>query len=429
MPLLINQRKLEERVMALLLCGIAVMAFSNMPVPKTIVILLFLCGQLFMTWEYSVSALFMIVPFASILPIDEMIVIFVVVQIIKEKKLEVQAGAFLIVITFFIIELIAEMLHGAEAKSAIIFISYIIAATVICFHPSDDGERDKMTSAFIGGLLLAILATMVISFKERSLIGLLSTRLGTLPVDSVYKFTIGANGLGLMCAIAISILANRLLYQRKRKTINVIMLIGFTIAGFLTQSRGFLVGLAFILLSFMFFMYCQHKLKTKHVLTIILIIAVFSFIYFRFFGDSAAAFMQRFKTDADDITNGRVDINGYYLEHFFDETWSSAFGYGLFAYKSYLGGESIHNATIEMIVSWGIFGFFISLAWIVMLVKSQIKPRKMIMSSVVPVCVVLLMTQSTRLFRTLVPIVYFAVALMSIRYSTNDKKQIQNSDS
>lgn len=138
--------------------------------------------------------------------------------------------------------------------------------------------------------------------------------------------------------------------------------------------------------------------------------------------ESVDALLERFATHEGDITNGRTSINGYYIENMFNDLQGALFGYGLMSYRDYLGGQSIHNALLEVFISWGLLGGWISIAWIYNLIKTQIMSlRRPLLYTVIPMCIVLLMVQSTRLFRTIVPIFYLMISIISIYKKNEDE--------
>ena len=402
-------------------CALTLSICMNIAIPSIVVCVFYIIVVLNSSRVQGTSVLFLLVPFASTLPFDMLCFIFVFCTFIREKKYTINKKMTIILTAFIAIEVIAELRHGGTFKSSLIFSSYLIVATTICLYPYTNQERQTMQKYFIVGIFCAIISTAIIALKSSSVSSMLSWRLGMAMPNQIYPFTIGSNGLGLMCMLAANILIVFILNNVWRKIFEVPLLIFMLIAGLLTQSRGFLVGLAASILFFAIVLYKERKLKLRYVVFVTVLSAVVIFLYYHFFAESAIALTDRFIENSDDISNGRLDINGYYISNMFNNILSALWGYGLFAYKDYLGGESIHNATLECFISWGIIGGLVSIYWITELIKKRMhNSGSVIKNSVVPVAIILLMVQSTRLFRTVIPVLYLTIGITSIISNESD---------
>ena len=125
----------------------------------------------------------------------------------------------------------------------------------------------------------------------------------------------------------------------------------------------------------------------------------------------------------DDITNGRADLLTGYFDSLFNDPVSLFFGAGLQTYHNILGKNvdyiSSHNATQEVILAWGLLGLIAVVVWFVSLVRCRgiANQKGGKMRSLLPLFILILMVQSTRMFRTYNSIFLIGISLFCINYS------------
>lgn len=418
----IDKEKYLNVFFAIILLILTMSVCSNIAIPYLLWYVLFLISGLIFPFEYCVGLLFLMVPFYTIVPMDSICLIFIATYFLRTRDFNVNRLNFILLVILIFIDAIAELKFGGRLKSSIVFSFYLMTASIICLQPYENYMRRIMQNCFVYSLVCALISSMYIAIKVGGVSLMLSWRLGMPMQDSIYTFTIGSNGTGLMCLLGITILISRYLMNDNKKNRDILISLFFILCGLLTQSRAFLVGLAATVILFSIFVYKERDLKLRYVLGVTILAIISIYIYMNYLPESVDALLERFATHEGDITNGRTSINGYYIENMFNDLQGALFGYGLMSYRDYLGGQSIHNALLEVFISWGILGGWISIAWIYNLIKTQIMSlRRPLLYTVIPMCIVLLMVQSTRLFRTIVPIFYLMISIISIYKKNEDE--------
>ena len=138
------------------------------------------------------------------------------------------------------------------------------------------------------------------------------------------------------------------------------------IYGALTISRNFI--LSTIVLFLLFLLFSELKRKIWYMIIPIVLLVIINEI-------SPAILeniLKRFQVD--DITNGRGEITLEYFRSWLERVDAMLFGFGIQDYQiKYNVSESIHNATMEILLVWGIIGFVAFSSLVVTAISKNMK--------------------------------------------------------
>lgn len=216
-------------------------------------------------------------------------------------------------------------------------------------------------SLFVIGTGLSLI-TKVVSVSGNNIEYVLMNmkRLGSFS-DSVEIIggAINPNSYGVMCVLGIILILQIYFYLEKSKTLVSYLLI-LLILGILTLSRTFIVCLIIGLALFFFDRKYATKKRLIYLLSMFVLLIVIFFVVSYFFPDTLVKIIKRWQVS--DISNGRIEI----LVNSIKAIWSNPsivfFGIGLQDYsKVVLNFVTVapHDALHEIIMAWGMPGFFL----------------------------------------------------------------------
>ena len=170
------------------------------------------------------------------------------------------------------------------------------------------------------------------------------------------------------------------IYFKLTKKNSLVLIITFSIFGFLGISKMFLICLSFI---FVYKLIFKDKIKSKKVINLknilIFIIIAIILVYINNKFDLINMFKNNYfkRFENGDLTSGRANIVNYYIEILLKDPITLFFGRSLEYYKiiGYKGYLEAHNTWLELILSYGIIGSIIYFAFIIKLIKSNNKNR------------------------------------------------------
>jgi len=197
------------------------------------------------------------------------------------------------------------------------------------------------------------------------------------------------NAIAGVCIVGLSAsLYLFLFYKTKIKYFAIIPFLAISLVGVSTGSRTFVVALAVVILTMLFFKFKKHKLL--YLLVVVLLI-VFAIILLNLpFAYTLKQRLERFFSTIFTNTN-RVDTSAIERIVWFDYAFVLGFkniitGYGVDGFGIYSGvGTYAHSNLPEVICDFGIIGLFIFYAPLVCLLYSSIKNKKATISYVFPI--------------------------------------------
>lgn len=311
--------------------------------------------------------------------------------------------------------------------------TYICVGLVLCY-PKCDTDFVLPLKVFILSSLTFGILVLFITLKDTgySIIRFIETakRLGdTIGYDEtvVYKITANANNLGNQCSIAICACI-AMAYTGKFSTLKFIVLSAiFFIIGLLTQSRMFIVSVAFILLFSIFsFRHAgdsSTRKATRYIMVFVILIIAVMIIY----PDIPGNLLGRLNAESVNPYYSRLNITAGYLKYMCENGWRMIFGIGAQSQEIKSGyGASTHNMILDVYVSWGIPGLLYAAVFFLALIKesrySKGKPYELL-----AILVLLLITQSGRFFRCSTAIMLFIPSICYIHMFHDTERSQMNS--
>lgn len=180
-------------------------------------------------------------------------------------------------------------------------------------------------------------------------------RFGTLEdfaIDKPMLFD-NENMVGLFALIGIGILLVLLISDKKKKTLNALLIIYFSFFGLLTTSKTFVICFVLMLTLFILYLYriCFFKALGITVFTITGIGIAINTIFLNEFQRVVLRF------HAADLSTGRNDLMQAYNTYIFSDWKRVIFGIGLQNVVEKSGVKnSPHNAIQELLLCWGVIG-------------------------------------------------------------------------
>ncbi len=262
---------------------------------------------------------------------------------------------------------------------------------------------------YLAGVLLGGTVTMILTAERISwdvlLKGTGGKRLGkTYNTEDGMQTTYNANQLAIMFVVAEAIIMQSLDQKRISKLLGI-PLLGYSLFLIvLTRSRtGLLVtGLAVALY---FFVMVVRRKRIFGGIVLLGVVGLLVFTVVKFFPGIVDAALGRF-IDQEDITNGRVDLFVFYIEKWLENPWSFLFGYGIGSFFDELGtNASPHNAFTDILISWGLVGFFLVGVILFMCGKKGVKNvnKKTHMIALLPAIVAMICTLAGQYLTTKIP--------------------------
>lgn len=379
---------------------------------------------LFSGTDGSLCYLFLTLPFASAMPFKEIVFFYLVITICFKIKLRIDNVTFISFFVILALEFIGELRCGGTIITAAYLFAFLGAVIVLSTLSFSAQQCKKVQLSFVFGLLIAIILMLLSTIKFFSFENLISgkIRLGMEGYE-VDFFNLGSNGTGMMCLFAISILILMIKTKAISQFFSSILIIAFLVFGIMTQSRAFLFGLIFVAF-YVVFIFSPNALALIKNLTIILVTAaILSLIVSNTLPNVWEAFMERFKTD--DITNGRIESNSFYISKFLTSPIAFLIGAGLNSYQSHFGSPiSAHNATLEVFLSWGVIGFVFTLVLFLHIAIRKLRfiNKKERLAYLFPFLSLIFMVQSTRVFKTLNSILLLGLAILCICLASTERR-------
>lgn len=247
-----------------------------------------------------------------------------------------------------------------------------------------------------------------------------SYRFGKQEIEAdSYDITYNPNGLGFICNLAISGLLI-LIVKNKHKLSDIFFIGLLMFFGFLTMSRSFFVCCAFIFVLFALSRGASISSLLKAMVFMIIIIALVYGIMVNYAPFVLEQIMDRFMEK--DISNGRIDLIGFYNQHLLSEYKYMFFGIGvqnmlykIFTIYNITKITVPHNGIQEIMVIWGLPGVAFFIAYIYCLIKSSLdEAKKHKLAHFIPLLLTLLYVQSGQLVRSGIAMLAFAFCYIAL---------------
>lgn len=313
-------------------------------------------------------------------------------------------------------------------------IGYMLFAIVMFWMlwTEEDLDHKQCLKMFLLGdaILCGIIIIAGIKTAPSNWIDLFSTgkfRFGSTQVEEIgngMTLWLNPNGLAYFSIVGISIALVLIENNKKKITIHYIIMIAIcTIAGYLTQSRSWLICL-FIL----FAIYMIGKLTSMKAFisfSIALTIIVCLLIYY--FGNHPEFLsgLETRMTDSDIASgDGRTYLFQKYMEVFFDNLRFQLIGTGVMEVRTVTGitRNGLHNSTQQLLICYGIPGFLFIIYHLFAPVHRIAKGNKLNIIYWLPLLSVILFTQTIQFVYPYVYMPPFAISAYALVLGRNEKE-------
>jgi len=422
------QEKMAEKLFFIFCCLMVALLYirdvGNINLSKWI--FLSLAVLVFLLYNINYTAIFVcfLVPLISGIPNSYIFSAGLLILVLKNLARLAINRYILALIMIFTVELASFIYGGFSLGDYLRFIAPLLFISILIFNDRDDLDYGKMLVYFVGA---AVGAQILIILQTTSVSGLDSlissgVRLGNtadLLFEEGMRISFNPNGLGMLCAMTMSILLV-LLSQNinpKLKTV-IIALLGFELlVGGMGISRSFLILLSIIAVVYWLSL-------TKSITGFfggLVRIAVFAVVVFALVNHFVPSVIESYseRISRQDILGGRIEISAAYFNVMSQHPERLFLGVGLQDYPTKCDvWTSSHNGIQEVLVTWGIIGIVLVGLYIFFIAKHGSREvskndRKVI--HLLPLIVLLVGVQSGQFFSSSVYPMYLLPIYAAMR--------------
>ena len=397
-------------------------------------------GILFNRTFFTCFVLF-IIPFNSGLPIGfiyPLVALFFVLKnyVLFKKKPKILINYLFIPILLVVLELILSTVYGQTASISFLLtlFSCLFIFSFIVYNKNDISFKPLkyfvLGSVFVGLIMLIHwlqIYAMIIKLHDDpniTFIKLLSkNRFGRIDklikwgekwyhINYTHRTSMmldeNENYFGLM--MLSSIFASAILILKEKKIFKIFLLIlsilVCVLLGTYTGSKSFFISLAIFVLFFLFMLYAESYISTKIVVCLLLIIGgVIAFAAIKI------PYVNQMIIGRMDSDSGRIRLIGEYFGYLFKHPVQLIFGVGVTRLKEMTGfSEPPHNAIVQIVGGYGIVGFLIIIAALVVTItKARPKMHLIVDNKIIyfcPLFVFLIFAQTSQIFYPIATLMY-----------------------
>jgi len=303
------------------------------------------------------------------------------VILLLKQKMKVKLSGFLLIGIILLIELLSALRGLFSYVDYLRFVGVFLIAFLRMIDIEDEYDNISIVKMYLFGYIIAMADIFGQMLKRFSLIDILrlNARLGSTREllnnnTEGMLLSFNPNTLGFLCTL--TVLFCLLLHKKEKKVWHLILIVATTLIGITTQSRTFIVVYLFAILLYV----CLSMRSLKSALKSIAVYSVSCGIIVILVNFLIPAYVRgitdRFATS--DISNGRIDIMQYYFREMFRSVDRFILGVGLQNYREkYDYFANAHNATQEILITWGIIGLIavILLFFIILCNSKKINPQ------------------------------------------------------
>lgn len=353
---------------------------GDIGVTKTVFIVIAAIFCLFSDKASIYCLMAFLVPIAHGISYTYIAAIAMVILLLKHR-MRVKISGVLIMGVILLIELISALRGYFSFVNYLRFVGIFLIAFLMMIDIDEEYDNVGIVKMFVAGYIVAMVDIFGQMLKRYSWSAILSlkARIGDtrqlLNIDSEgILLSFNPNELGFLCTLTVVLCL--MLYKKEKKLWYPILIVIASLIGVTTQSRTFVIVYVFSILMYMCL--SMHSLKSAFKVIFNFTIGAVAIIALanRLIPEYIRGILNRFAVS--DISNGRVNIMQYYFYEMFQSIDRFIFGVGLQNYKDkYNYFISAHNATQEILISWGIIGLIavIFLLIVILINAKKINPN------------------------------------------------------
>ena len=357
------------------------------------------------------------------LPYTWFIAPIVIIYLFKKRRINTKA---LCLIAFFILaEILASIWYpSANVIDIIKYISVLSMFFVLLFE--DDVDRKRCVNAFFAGIFLLCFVIFVktIMTAPSNWLDLFVKgwfRFGMIQGDEGGEIAlrVNTNTLAYYSSIGISFsLIGIDLYEQKRKVLAIVSFLFFTLVGFLTLSRSWI--LVVILCVFLFLMgrakSVKSAIQTAFIGMIVIAVIILGSQLVPALREGVIA---RLQASDNSTGGGRTYLCREYFRIWVNNIRFFFLGTGVTQYKKVSGiSQSMHNMFQQIIVSYGVVG---SVVFLYGLFTPLLKRKTKRLILWLPMISVLLFVQTIQFINPEALMLPYVVALYTLRMEDNEE--------
>lgn len=343
------------------------------------IILFILCTPIlfFLSTKSNIILLSYLIPFFSGIPSNYIFVV-IILSILIKTEVKVSNSLYLCIIGILSIELLNNLNYNFKVFEFLMYGIYLFSIIKILSLGDNNISNTKNIYAFSIGLLMCNIIIFLNTLTVFDIDTLITNgyRYGNvldLKATESMILTHDQNFIGYMCILSISSIAiciNNIRMKKTKKTLLLLLNILNSYFALLAASRAFIICLICLFIWIIFKRFITGKIfSIFYMCSLILTLYI---ILMSLFPTVLESIIDRFYEQ--DITGGRTEINSYYIDFIKNNPIYLFFGTSILSMMEVAFYPStIHNATLQIIVGYGVVGSLFFLASICILLKNEIK--------------------------------------------------------
>lgn len=382
-PLQLNRKRIVNISAGLIAILLLFRDLGGISIPKMVFIAIatILCLSVDKSGVHCLMAF--LAPIAHGISYTYISAIALVILLIKQK-MKVKLSGFMLMCIITLIELFSALRGLFSLVDFLRFIGVFFIAFLRMIDVGDEYDNVGIVKMYIFGYIVAMIGIFGQMLKRYSLIDILSlnARLGDTRQmlnnnTEGMLLSFNPNTLGFLCTLIV--LFCLLLHRKEKRLWHLTLIVVASLIGITTQSRSFVIVYILAILLYVCLSINSFKSTIKAIAWFIIGGGATVMSTYLLLPKYINGIIDRFAIG--DISNGRIDIMLYYFREMFQSIDRFIFGVGLQNYRDkYNYFESAHNATQEILITWGIIGLItVILLFIVVLrhakkVNPQVHP-------------------------------------------------------
>lgn len=354
------------------------------------------------------------------------------VYLITRKSLSISYIEVLSIIIILLLELASAFRGGFNITEYMRFAIYFVFVFLVILDRGKNCDGEKVAVYFISGYMVAlgcVWGQMLgkYSFDQILKLGIRFgdvNKVGTVLQEGM-KVSFNQNDLGFICAI-VAVLS-LIMRNRSKKPVYYLVLGISVLTCIMTMSRGALLALSIGLVLYYLVNSNNIRNSVRNIVTVSFGIGLLLYLVNKFIPSYLIGLMERFTGES--LLNGRDTIMAFYNGELFSHIDRLLLGVGLQHYPDKFGYTmSAHNATQEIVITWGIIGLLIVVFILIRGLKvakithGNIKPEKYI-----PFIILMIGLQSGQGFSQYSHMLYLLVVYSVLYMEEVDERKIKNS--
>ena len=352
------------------------------------------------------------------------------VYILKKRTISIHSGEIVSIFAILMLELLGAFRGYFDIVEFSRFVAYFLFTFLVILDKGKKCDGEKISVYFLMGYIIAMLSVWgqmlgKYSFDQILKLGIrfgdvVST--GTV-VQSTMRISFNQNDLGFVCAI-VAVLSLILKKRFKNPAYYVTFLVS-VLTCIMTMSRGAVLSLAIGLMCYFLFTSTNLTRTMRNTFIAVVGVVIVILLAESIIPNYLTGIIKRFTEE--NLLNGRDTIAMYYNGKLTSNVSRIFFGVGLQNYPQKYGYYmSAHNATQEIVITWGLIG----LASISYLFIRGLKTARMLNYPIpreqyIPLIILIVGLQSGQGFSQYAHMLYFIVAYSTLYMGAGNAGKIK----